>query len=45
MAKETPVERVQIQAIGRAMSAVTSTAAAMPRRSGSFQWRRISPAA
>jgi hypothetical protein len=37
IANDTPVERVQIQAIGMATSTVIATASAMPKRSGSFR--------
>ena len=42
MAKDTPVERVQIQAIGTAITVVTATASRMPAGSGSGTWVRIS---
>ncbi len=44
MAKETPVERVQIHAIGMAIRTVMPAPSAMPASSGSFQWMRIRPA-
>jgi hypothetical protein len=44
MANETPVERVQIQAMGMATTTVIATASTMAKGSGSFQWIRISPA-
>ena len=37
MANDTPVERVQIHAIGIAIRTVMPTASAMPMGSGSFQ--------
>ncbi len=43
MAKETPVERVQTQAIGTAISAVIATASTIPIGSGNA--RRVSSSA
>ncbi len=41
MANETPVERVQIQAIGTATTIVTSTASTMPTGSGNCSCVRM----
>jgi hypothetical protein len=42
MANDTPVERVQIQAIGTAITVVTATASRMPAGNGRCEWVRIS---